>query len=115
VDRSVDTKTHRRFFVVECDGLDPDPAINMDMSGSVIRYLREASDPTLNLRAIITSGNKSIHAWFDFDAAKENWANEVLPNGLGVDRKALNISQPVRAPSVTRPDTGKLQELIWLD
>ncbi len=113
VDRSKDTKTHRRFFVIECDGLDPDPAINMDMSGSVIRYLREAHGFTL--RAIISSGGKSLHAWFDYDEEKENWVNEVLPVGLGVDRKALNIAQPVRAAGVTRPDTGKQQELLWLE
>ena len=113
VDRSKNTVAHRRFFVIECDGLDPDPAINMDLSGSVIRYLREAHG--LKLRAIISSGNKSVHAWFDYDEEKSNWCNEVLPLGLGVDRKALNEAQPVRSPSVIRPDTGKQQELLWLD
>ena len=49
---------HRRFLVVESD------VLSKDEIGAVFRWLRD--DVGLSLRAIVDTGGKSLHAWFDF-------------------------------------------------
>ncbi len=109
--RTKDCIEDRRFLIVECDDLDPDPIKNKDMSGSVLKWLNNMDE--WNLRCIVDSGNKSIHGWFNYPSAKEEeWARIVLP-ALCVDTATLRCTQPVRAAGIKR-DNGNEQKLIWI-
>lgn len=99
----------RKYMVVESD------ILSHDEVGAVFRYLSEHQK--LTLRAVVTTGGKSIHGWFDWpkDANEETvaeWAATL--QGLKCDPSTLRPSQPVRLPGTTRRDTGRPQELIWL-
>lgn len=112
VSRTVERIETPRHMVIECDELHPDPVLNREMSGAVFKYLLTVR-PNLRLRAVIDSGNKSLHGWFTYDAEAHEWAIAVLP-ALGVDPATLRLAQPVRAPGYRR-DTGRIQELLYLD
>lgn len=108
--RTKDSLAARRFLIVECDTLHENPVTNKDLSGAVLNYTRQQG---WTLRAIIDSGNKSIHGWFDYPGEEqERWATIVLP-ALGVDTATLRSTQPVRAPGIAR-ENGQLQKLIWI-
>ena len=101
----------QKFMVVEADDLHPDPKINKDLSGGLIRWLVE--DKGWDLKMVLDSGNKSIHAHFTYDAEQHEWAGVCLPK-MGVDHAPLNPTQPVRSPNYLRQDTGKEQTLLWI-
>lgn len=108
--RTKDCVAHRRFSIIECDDLHPDPATNKNLSGAVLNFLRQRG---WTLRAVIDSGNKSIHGWFDYPGeTEEQWATHVLP-ALNVDTATLRPTQPVRAPGIER-ENGNLQKLLWI-
>lgn len=84
--------------------------------------------------AIIDSGKKSLHAWIRISGVQhegehllgeietlEQWDRIVVPwylqclAPLGVDRACRNPSRLSRLPNVTRPETGNLQRLLYLD
>lgn len=107
--RSKDRVAARRFITVECDGLDPDPEKNKDMSGSVLRWLIEKHG--WKLACVVDSGKKSIHGHFYIDSVDVDWATTCL-EALGVDQGPLMPAQAVRAPGAIR-DNGREQALIW--
>lgn len=111
--RTKDNLAERRHMVVECDSLSPHPETNRALSGAVFKYVLTVR-PELHLRAVIDSGNKSLHAWFDYTPAAYDWAVAVLP-ALGVDAATLRLAQPVRAPGWTRVETGRSQALLYLN
>jgi hypothetical protein len=98
----------RRHLVCESDTLTKEHA------ASVFLWLRERMH--LRLRAVVHSGNKSLHGWFAVpgdDQLKE--LNEVLPHA-GMDAKVLKTSGiPVRVPGWKREETGEWQRLLYLD
>lgn len=102
----------KRYFIVECDTADPDPHINKDRCGAVFKYIL-AVHTEMRLRAVVDSGNKSLHGWFDYpgDAVYDE-LRMTLP-ALGADPATMRLSQPVRAPGWQR-DTDRYQRLIWL-
>ena len=66
-------------------------------------------------RALVTTGNKSLHAWYDWPEGTDpgDWA--ALLEGYRCDPKTVkSASQPVRLPGVIRPDTGRPQELLLI-
>lgn len=95
----------RRFLVVESDVLDHDEIL------SLFRWLE--NDRQLRLRAAVFSGKRSIHGWFDWP---ENEVRELSAfiEGLNCDPATLRASQPVRLAGARRPDTGRIQELLYL-
>jgi len=109
--RFADHVIRRRLVTVECDALHEDPTINKDLSGAIIKYLMGEG---WDLKCIIDSGNKSIHAHFGaLNPDQMTWAKEVLP-AIGVDRgPLLNSNQPVRAPGIVR-ENGNTQRILWL-
>lgn len=111
--RSVENLAMRRYFVIECDKAHPNPDINRDRCGAVFKYL-SVVQPELHLRAIVDSGNKSLHGWYEYDEPLYNWCRIVLP-ALGADPATMRLSQPVRMPGADRPDTGRTQWCIWMD
>ena len=109
--RSLETLESRHFTIVECDSLDQDATTNMNLSGSILRFIRETLG--WNLKFIVTSGNKSLHGWFEYPGDAEFEKACVSFEGLGVDLKTLRPTQPVRSPNFVR-DNGNLQEMIWI-
>jgi len=79
----------------------------------------------LPVKALIDSGNKSIHAWIDIQKLTtvkdaDDWAvniksrlYEAILKPLGVDGACSNSSRLSRLPGYKR-DTGKFQKLLWV-
>jgi hypothetical protein len=104
--RSNDNIIARRFLVVESDTL------NRDQVGSVFRWLHEGCD--LKLIAIVDTGGKSLHGWFEFEEDLIDDLKSVLPS-FQCDPKLFTPSQPVRLPGVLRHNGGgKYQKLVYL-
>jgi hypothetical protein len=77
----------------------------------------------LNLRAIVNSGNKSLHGWFDQPTKAQLEQLKIILPAWGFDRAMFTPSQPCRLAGVVRPDTTPdpllgvpiYQSLLWLD
>ena len=75
----------------------------------------------LPVSAIYRSGGKSVHVLIKIDAASaEDWKAKVAPlkdtlTPLGVDSKAMRVSQLSRLPQCLRTDKGRWQTLLYLD
>jgi hypothetical protein len=110
VEKSISRKNEnverRRCLVLESDTLSrPD-------SCAVYNWCRSF----MRLRALIHSGKKSIHAWFDFPGQAMFELFRVIAPGLQMDMQVFNTaSQPVRIAGAYRKDTGRWQHLIWFD
>ncbi len=102
--RSNENIVARRYLVVESDTL------NRNEVGAVFRWLKEGCD--LKLVAIIDTGGKSLHAWFEFEEDLLDTQKLVLP-ALQCDPKLFTPSQPVRLPGVLR-EIGRYQKLVYL-
>jgi hypothetical protein len=95
-----------KYLVVESDSL------THDESGAVFNWMKQQG---YVLRAVVDTGNKSLHGWFDRPS------EEVIPSlkrdliHLGCDPKMFGLSQPCRLPGVIRPETGKFQRLIYFN
>lgn len=97
----------RRYIVVESDGL------SFGQTAGVFRFLKTL--PDWRLRAVVYSGGKSLHGWFD--GAPLTWSPAELAAficGLSCDQATLRASQPVRLAGVRRADTGHNQSLLYL-
>lgn len=104
ISRSNDNVLHRRFLVVESD------VLSRDQVGAVFKWLRD--EVGLNLRAVVDTAGKSLHAWFDYPkAAVVDQLRVVLPQ-LGCDPGLFRPSQPCRLPGALRD--GRYQKLIYL-
>jgi hypothetical protein len=93
----------RRFLVVESDIFDK------DQMGAVLKWLTSQA----TLRAVIDTGGKSLHGWFDFPEFElfERWST-VLP-AIGCDRALFNPAQPCRLGGALRGEV--YQRLLWLN
>lgn len=104
--RSNENVVLRRFLVIESDTL------TRDQVGAVFRWLRDGCG--LNLIAIVDTGNKSLHGWFEFEEDLFETQKLILP-ALQCDPKLFTPSQPVRLPGALRDGVeGKYQKLIYL-
>jgi len=103
--RSNENLNGHRFMVIESDTLAKD-----DM-GAIFTYLRRRL--RYQLRCIVDTAGKSLHAWFDAPDTKvaENRLKAAL-TVFGCDPKLFTRSQPVRVPGAYRE--GKLQRLVWM-
>ena len=118
----------RPYLVLEGDAADPicaeklarhealneaDKTRNRAACLAVLNWLRLMAG--LNLRAVVDSGSKSLHGWFDLpDAASLDELRLVLP-ALGFDAATLRPAQPGRLPGVRRCETGRWQRLLYLN
>ena len=68
-----------------------------------------------DLRAIIDTGNKSLHAWFRHPGRDELEAFSQFAPSLGIDPLFNNPAQPVRLPNVRHEKGGRLSQLVWLE
>lgn len=104
---SVDNTGDRYYLITEWDWGTPDNHLRL------IRHLA-AFGP---LAAVVLSGGKSTHGWWDVrgvteDAAKEFFMRAIV---LGADPRLWLKSQFCRMPGGQRQETGKRQEILFLD
>lgn len=99
--RSNEAVVTRPFLVVESD------ALTKDQICSVFRWCTLF----MRLRAIIDTGGKSLHGWFDFPEAQAMDELKVILPQLQCDPSLFKPSQPCRLPGAKRGD--KWQSLIW--
>lgn len=117
----------RGFFVVECDAIDEtvakklaakealtddDRRQNKELSVAILLWLRDAVG--LKLRAVVDSGNKSLHGHFEMPPDDVRLELEVILPVLKCDPAAWRPSQPVRMPGYTS-ESGRSQRLIFVD
>jgi hypothetical protein len=95
----------RPFLVVESDTLVRSQTL------SLIKWLRNF----LRLRAVVCTGGKSLHSWFDFPPEPILAELKIILPVLGADPALFKSSQPCRLPGAFRKDTGRNQSLIWFD
>jgi hypothetical protein len=100
--RCNDNVAEHKYLVVESDKLKPHEVM------AVFRALEDHHG--LTPRALVNTGGKSIHAWFEWRGDSADWA--AVLQGYQCDPATLRPSQPVRLPGIIRPDTGRPQELL---
>ena len=105
--------THRCYLVIESD------LLSKDEMSAVINWCRQF----MRLRAIVDTGGKSLHGWFDAPPSEvEAELKIILPNlGRGAEGKPtldpalFKLAQPCRLPGAWR-EPGKIrQALLYLD
>jgi hypothetical protein len=93
----------RRFLVIESD------ILTQDQICAVFKLCRRF----MELRAVVYTGGKSLHGWFDYpEEATIRVLKQILPL-IGCDEALFKASQPVRFPGVLRGD--KYQSLLYLN
>ena len=126
--RTQDNIAARPYVVLEGDAADPvcaekqargvpltdhDKACNRAACLAVLNWCRLMTE--LRLRAIVDSGSKSMHGWFDLpDESTLEEMKLILP-ALGFDAATLRPAQPVRLPGVRRAESGRWQRLLYLN
>ena len=95
----------RRFLVLESDTLDRNQVC------AVFKWTEQFA----KLRAIVDTAGKSLHAWFEMPAPDVLGQLETILPQLGCDKAMFIPSQPCRLPGGSRPDTGRVQSLLYLD
>jgi hypothetical protein len=111
--RCTEAVMRRRFLVIESD------VLSKDEMSAVINWCRQF----MRLRAIVDTGGKSLHGWFDAPPPEfEEELKIILPN-LGregkepptLDPALFKVAQPCRLPGAWR-EPGKIrQALLYLD
>lgn len=106
ISRGNDSIDQHRFIVLESDSLP------ISKQPAAINFCREFT----KLKAIIHSGNKSLHAWFERPADDVLDQLKVILPALGIDLAGLDRpAQPYRMPGFARETGGGFTGLLWLD
>lgn len=124
--RKSENVERRIFMVVELDRIDPevnrklnnnetltddDKRRNKELSAAVIWWLK--TNLYLHLRAVVDSGNKSLHAHFEYPGDQCFAELQVFLKALKCDTSTLRAAQPVRTPGYQHDD--RTQNLLYLD
>ncbi len=107
------------FLVIEADeaiGRKPvTPAEreeNIRRNLCILRWLRE--ELNWSLRAIIHTGGKSCHGWFDRPPPEHIHELKAIAPALGIDASVFSPAHPVRLPGVRHEKTGAMSRLLFL-
>ena len=103
-ERCRDNVGSRKFIVYECD----DTSLDFDAKASLIKCLWDKTGA--NLRMVVHSGGKSLHAFFDASEDEEmNWKFMTLAVKYGGDPDMYRPEQQSRLPNAFRrsKETGK--------
>lgn len=104
--RSNDNVTARRYLVVESDTLDKNQVC------AVFRWAEQFS----RLRAIVDTGGRSLHGWFEVPQAEALEQLRVIMPQMGCDPALFKLAQPCRLPGGVRADkNNRVQSLLYLD
>jgi hypothetical protein len=95
----------RRFLVLESDTLDKNQVC------AVFKWAEQFA----KLRAIVDTAGKSLHAWYQMPSPEVLGQLETILPQLGCDAAMFIPSQPCRLPGANRPETGRVQSLLYLD
>lgn len=80
---------------------------------AIVRYLKE--DRQWNLTAIVCTGNKSIHAWFDHPGDGNLEKMGPTLEVLGIDPSLIGHPEhPARLPGQVHDKSGKMSRVLWL-
>ena len=102
-----------KYICIEADDYSAEPEENLMWNAALIQFLRTVLG--MQLRAVIFTGNKSLHAWFDPLPPDDMAELNTLAEGLGIDLATLNNSAaPLRLPHSEHEKTGKRAELLFL-
>jgi hypothetical protein len=102
------------FVVVESDEIGEGKLYaDKDEFCSLIRWLREGCG--WHLAAVVDSGNRSLHAWFQHPGLIDMEHLGKHAAALGLDKKFTEASQPWRLPGVVRENATTRQQLVYLD
>jgi hypothetical protein len=109
--RGNESVLRRKFLIAESDNLD---------RGQAGAVLRAVSSMGYKLRAVVDSGRRSLHGWFDLDGLDAECVAmlEGILRGFGMDAKTMRASQPVRMAGVPRTlEDGRVvcQSLLYAD
>ncbi|HWB03268.1 MAG TPA: hypothetical protein VG796_09605 [Verrucomicrobiales bacterium] len=107
------------YLVVEADealGRKPatggERAENLRRNLCILRWLHETL--AWPLRAIIHTGGKSCHGWFERPRDTALQDLKALAPALGIDASVFIPAHPVRLPSVVHEKTGVKSRLLYL-
>ena len=106
--RCLDNTGPRRFLVIEADHGD------LDRQAAALLHLARREGP---LVMVVHSGGKSLHGWFYCEGQPEHRLRRFFKKALslGADRATWTRCQLVRMPGAIRPDTGRRQEVLFLN
>lgn len=120
VSRSDASVKTRRFLVLEHDKLP------LKEQGALLRWLHERG--SMKLRAVVFTGGKSLHGWFDTPSPADLEELKIMlcgvpptdPKdkrqriyGMGFDPSCFVPSQPFRVPGWANDKTGKPVKLVY--
>jgi hypothetical protein len=103
--RSAQSVETHRLFIVEHDKL------GFQNQCAIIQYVRQ----WCRLRAVVFTGNKSLHAWFDLPAADTLERLGVMLPAWGIDDAGFRPAQPFRMPATIHEKSGRYADLLYLD
>lgn len=88
---------------------------NKQLGAALIRYAQECLG--LTLRAVIDTGNKSLHAWFDKPPESDLRAIKRMADGLRIDTGVIDNCQssPLRMPHCIHEVTKQMARLLYLN
>lgn len=86
---------------------------HLDESLAITRWLKE--DRRWNLAAIVHTGNKSIHAWFDHPGDVLVKSLRQSLETLGIDKSLIGHPEhPARLPGQAHGKSGIISRVLWL-
>jgi len=101
--RSQANALFRCFLVVESD------VHSKDEMCAILEWLQK----WMRLRAVVDTGGKSLHGWFEPPQPTALTEFEIILPAMKLDPALFRISQPCRMPGAMRD--GKYQHLVYLD
>lgn len=108
------------FTVLDFDGFDgvqprtkEEVSRHFEDSLAMVRWLRESQ--SWNLAAILHTGGKSIHAWFETPPSEVMHSLRDASEALGVDSGLVGRPEhPCRLPGQIHAKTGQMSRVLWL-
>ena len=102
-----------KYLLIEADDFSTDPQENMKWNAGLIAFCRV--DLEMTLRAVIMTGSKSLHAWFDPLPPDHMVELNTLAEGFGIDTATLNNpAAPLRLPHCKHEKTSNRAQLLFL-
>ena len=121
ISRGKDSVNTSPFILIESDDLighkpstPKERERNKALSSALIAYAQDKLG--LNLRAVIDTGNRSLHAWFDRPPEPEMNAIRKMAAGLRIDQSILESCQssPLRMPHCIHEKTQTPARLLYI-
>lgn len=120
ISRSAANVLKAPYVVLDFDGFDgvkPESPLEVEnhlrASGGIIRWLREHLD--WNLAAILWTGSKSLHAWFQTPPPEVLNSLKQVAVELGLDPGLIGRPEhPCRLPGQIHEKTGQESKVLWL-